>query len=153
MCVFFQVRASKGVDDIPASARALRRAGVLLLLSCALYAAASGRSECVAIVVLLVAELAHVTGELLQSAGSWGYGYGLAPEALQGQYQGLFSMNYAVSGMLGPVVVTAVAIGWGWPGWLVIGAAFAVLGAALGPVGRWAAANRPAPVEFADLSV
>jgi predicted MFS family arabinose efflux permease len=152
MCVLFQVRASKGVDDIRSSSRALRQAGLLLLASCALYAAAGGRSEWVAIVVLLLAELAHVTGELLQSAGSWGYGYGLAPEALQGQYQGLFSMNYAVSGMLGPVVVTAVAIGWGWPGWLVIGGAFAGLGFALGPVGRWAAANRPTPVEFAELN-
>lgn len=150
VCVAFQVRASKGIDDIASSGRALRRCGLLLLLSCAAYAATAGRSPTVAVLLLIVAELLHVTGELFQAAGSWGYGYGLAPEVLQAQYQGLFSMSYAVSGMLAPVVVTTIVVGWGWPGWLVVGAAFALLGLALGPVGRWAERNRPAPVAFVD---
>lgn len=150
MCVVFQIRASRGVDDIPAAAKVLRRCGVLLFVSCALYAAASGRSASVAIVLLLLAEFAHVCGELFQAAGSWSYGYELALDELQGQYQGLFSMSYAVSSMLAPVIVTTVAVGWGWPGWLLIGASFAALGAGMGPAGRWAAAHRPAPLEFTD---
>jgi hypothetical protein len=143
MCVLFQVRASRGVDDIGASATALRRCGVLLFVACALYGLAGGRSRDVAIVLLLVAELVHVCGELLQAAGSWGYGYGLAPDRLQGQYQGLFSMSYGISNMLAPIIVTTVVVGGGLPGWLVIGAMFLVVGVVMGPVGHWAEANRP----------
>jgi MFS family permease len=144
MCVVFQIRASRGIDDIASSGKALRRCGVLFLVSYSLYAAAAGRSPTVAVVILVVAELFHVTGELYQAAGSWGYGYLLAPELLQGQYQGLFSMSYAVSGMLAPVIAATVVIGLGWPGWLVIGVVLAVVGIVMGPLGAWAAANRPA---------
>jgi MFS family permease len=150
ICVLFQIRASRGVDDIPSSARALRRCGVLLFAACAIYGLSGGRSRDVAIVLLLVAELVHVTGELFQAAGSWGYAYGLAPDHLQGQYQGLFSMSYGVSNMLAPVIVTTVVVGGGLGGWLLIGTMFLVVGVAMGPVGRWAAANRPelaAPVQ------
>ncbi|HEX3823481.1 MAG TPA: MFS transporter [Mycobacteriales bacterium] len=144
MCVLFQIRASRGVDDIASSARALRRCGALLFVACLLYGLAGGRSRDIAIVLLLVAEFVHVIGELLQAAGSWGYGYGLAPEQLQGQYQGLFSMSYGVSSMLAPIIVTTLVVGGGLPGWLLIGAMFLVVGFAMGPVGRWAEANRPA---------
>jgi hypothetical protein len=143
MCVVFQIRASRGIDDIPSSARALRRCGALLFLACLLYGLAGGRSRDLAIVLLLVAELFHVCGELLQAAGSWGYGYGLAPDHLQGQYQGLFSMSYGVANMLAPIIVTTIVVGGGLPGWLLIGAMFFAVGIALGPVGRWAEANRP----------
>jgi MFS family permease len=144
MCVLFQVRASRGIDDISSSAKALRRCGVLLFVACLLYGLSGGRSRDVAIVLLLVAELVHVIGELYQAAGSWGYGYGLAPEQLQGQYQGLFSMSYGVSNMLAPVIVTSVVIGGGLTGWVLLGVMFTVVGLVMGPLGQWAAAHRPA---------
>jgi dipeptide/tripeptide permease len=143
-CVLFQIRASRGIDDVASSAKALRRCGLLLFGACFLYGLAGGRSRDVAIVLLLVAELVHVCGELYQAAGSWGYGYGLAPEHLQGQYQGLFSMSYGISNMLAPIIVTSVVIGGGLAGWVLLGAMFAVVGLVMGPVGRWAEANRPA---------
>jgi MFS family permease len=115
----------------------------LLFVACLLYGLAGGRSRDLAIILLLVAELFHVCGELLQAAGSWGYGYGLAPEQLQGQYQGLFSMSYGVANMLAPIIVTTIVVGGGLQGWLLIGAMFFVVGLAMGPVGRWAEANRP----------
>lgn len=143
MCVLFQVRVSRGVDDLQASTRAIRRCGVLLLLACVTYGLAGGRDRDVAIVVLLVAELIHVTGELFQAAGSWGFGYGLAPDLLQGQYQGLFSMSYSVSSMLAPVIVTTFVVSDGLAGWIGIGVLLLVVAFAMGPVGRWAEANRP----------
>lgn len=148
MCVLLQVRASRDVDTIPASITAFRRSGLLLLVSCVLYAAAGGRSTTVAIILLLVAEMVHVGGELLQAAGSWGFGFGLAPERLQGQYQGLFTMSFSVSNMLGPIIVTTFVVGGGWWGWTGIGVAFALIGAAMAPVGRWAQANRPTVAEI-----
>jgi MFS family permease len=144
MCVLFSVPASRGIDDIKSAGRALRRSGALFLVSCVIYGLAGGRSAGVAIVLLVVAELAHVSGELLQAPGSWGYGYGLAPDDLQGQYQGLFTMSYSISSMLAPVIVTSVVIAGGFFGWLLIGLMFLVVGIALGPLGRWAEANRPA---------
>ncbi|MFD6261273.1 hypothetical protein ACFWFK_09080 [Micromonospora chalcea] len=41
------------------------------------------------------------------------------------------------------MVVTTLAIGWGVPGWLVLGAVFLLLGALVPPVVRWAARTRP----------
>jgi len=144
MCVLFQVRASRGVDDLKSSVRAVRRCGVLFLLACTVYGLTGGRDRDVAIVLLIVAELIHVTGELFQAAGSWGIGYGLAPELLQGQYQGLFSMSYAIANMLAPVIVTTFVVSDGLAGWIGIGVLFLVVAFATGPVGRWAEANRPA---------
>jgi MFS family permease len=143
MCVALQVRASRNVDDMPSASRALRRCGLLLFVACLIYGLSGGRSRDVAIVLLVVAELAHVSGELLQAAGSWVYGYGLAPDRLQGQYQGLFSMSYGVSNMLAPIIVTTLVVGGGLFGWMLIGGLFLVIGFAMGPVGRWADAHRP----------
>lgn len=144
ICVLFQVRASRDVDSPPSSARALRRSGALLFGACALFGLSGHGSETTAIVLLVAAALVHVTAELLQSAGSWGLGYNLAPDHLQGQYQGVFTLSYGVSNMLAPVVVTTLVVSGGLPGWLGIGAVFLLIGVAMGPVARWAAANRPA---------
>jgi hypothetical protein len=51
-------------------------------------------------------------------------------------------MGMQLGGMLAPVLVTTLAIGWGAPGWLVLGALFVVLGALMPPVVRWAARHR-----------
>ncbi len=76
----------------------------------------------------------------------------LAPDELQGQYQGLFSMSYGIANMLAPVIVTTIVIGGGLFGWLLIGAMFLVVGLAMGPLGRWAEANRPlVPVVMSRL--
>ena len=45
--------------------------------------------------------------------------------------------------MLAPVVVTTLALGWGVPGWLVLGGLFLLLGALVPPVVRWAGRTRP----------
>lgn len=143
--VLFQVRASRGTENLDAAARASRRSGVLLAGSCLLFAAAAGRSSAVAVAVLVVAALVQVGGELLQAAGSWGLGFGLAPDHRQGQYQGVFSTGFSVSAMLAPVVVVTLTISVGPLGWAVLGALFLAVGAAMVPVAGWAAANRPAP--------
>jgi hypothetical protein len=149
MCVIFQVRVSRDVDDVRSSVTALRRSGLLLFAACVLFGLAGGRSRDIAVVLLLCAAFVHVCGELLQAAGSWGLGFGLAPDHLQGQYQGLFTMSYGVSNMLAPVVVTTVAVGGGLGGWVLIGLLLLGAALALGPIGRWAAANRPAA--FGDM--
>ncbi|MGN9892837.1 MFS transporter [Micromonospora sp. L31] len=142
--VLFQVRASRGTEELPGAARAARRAGVVIAVACALFAASAGVPTAVAVALLLAGALVHVVGELWHAAAGWGISFGLAPARAQGQYQGAYGMGMQFGGMVAPVVVTSLAVGWGAPGWLVLGGLFLVLGALVPPVVRWAARTRPA---------
>ena len=139
--VAFQVRASRGVETVAQGAVALRRAGIVLAVACVIFAMSGGASAPVAVTLLLVATLVHVTGELLQSAGGWAVSFGLAPEDRQGEYQGLFSTGFAATSMLAPAVLTALCVTWGWPGWIVLGAVFAAAGVGMVPLVRRAEAR------------
>lgn len=126
--VLFQVRASKGSGDVRAGARMYARAGYLVAGACLLYAVAAGVSRIVACVILVVAALVHVAGELIGSAGSWSIGFGLANQNHQGQYQGVYSMGFGLGGAIGPSVVTALAIGMGKIGWVILAGIFLTTG-------------------------
>lgn len=141
-CVLLQVRASKGAVDVPTSAVVMRRGALLLALSYLVFSLSGGRSAGVAIALLLVAALVNVSGELLQSAGSWGLGFGLAAEHAQSQYQGLYSTGFALSSMLGPILVTSTAIAHGTAGWVVLAVVFASAGLLSVPVTAWAQRTR-----------
>jgi MFS family permease len=142
MVVLFQVRAARGTEEVAGAARASRRAGVAIAVACLLFAASGAAATPAAVALLLAGALTHVVGELWQSAAGWGISFGLAPAHAQGQYQGAYGMGMQLGGMLAPVLVTTLAIGWGGPGWLVLGALFVVLGALMPPVVRWAGRNR-----------
>ncbi|MEU4290290.1 MFS transporter [Kribbella sp. NPDC026596] len=137
-----QVRASRGIVDTATAARATRTAGLLLLASMVLFATASVGDAVVAIIVLVVAALVQVAGELLQSSGSFLLGFDLAAEHAQGQYQGVWNTSTSVSSMLAPTVMALLPLGLGVPGWIILGAWFAVTGALFVPVVRWAAARQ-----------
>ena len=92
----FQVRASRGTEEVTPAAAAVRTSGWIVLAACAIFAAASGRGAVAATLILLLGALVHVVGEMRQSAGGWGVAFGLAPDHLQGQYQGLFSTAHGV---------------------------------------------------------
>lgn len=141
--VLFQVRASRGSEDVVGGARALRHCGALLAGCCALFALAAGRPAWLALLLLVLGGLVHVGAELLYSAGTWALAYDLAPEHAQGQYQGMFVMTTNVGNMLTPIAVTALVLGLGWTGWLVLGAVLLGAGTAAPAVGRWALRTRP----------
>ena len=144
--VALQVRMSRGTDDLGAAARASRRAGVLLLAACVLFGLSAERSAAVAVAFLVLGAVVHVFGEMLQSAGAWGLAFGLAPDHLQGQYQGVFATGFAVGGMLGPALMTALVVGLGQWGWLLLGVVFVVAGVAMVPLGAWAERTRTEPL-------
>ncbi|WP_433366171.1 MFS transporter [Streptosporangium sp. CA-115845] len=145
--VLFQVRVARRVSDLETAARSVRRAGAVLLASCAVFALSSaGSSAWVAGLVLLVAACLQVLGEMMQASGAWEIGFDLAPDGKQGQYQGFFGSGAAVARMLGPLLLTTLIVTWGTPGWLVLGGLFLLSGLAMGPAVRWALrTRRPSP--------
>lgn len=139
----FQVRVARVVRDLTTASRAVRISGLLLLLSCGVFAASSaGGLAWVAVVVLLIAVGLQVFGEMLLSSGAWEISFGLAPDGKHGQYQGFFGSGLAAARAIGPLLLTALLITWGTPGWLVLGAVFLAAGAAMAPAVRWAERSR-----------
>ncbi|WP_067170135.1 MFS transporter [Microtetraspora niveoalba] len=137
--VLFQVRIARGVNGLRTAARFVRHAGVAMFAACAVFALSSaGTSAWAAGAVLLAGAALQVLGEMALSAGAWEIGFGLAPSDRQGQYQGFFGTGTSVARMLGPLLLTTLVVGWGTPGWLLLGGLFLVAGAAMGPAVRWA---------------
>jgi MFS family permease len=148
--VLFQVRAARGTDEPRGASRAARRAGLALFGACGLYALSDASRGGVTIALLVAGALVHVVAELWHAASGWGNWFGLAPADAHGQYQGTYSLGLQFGQMLAPLAVTALAVGWGGPGWLLLGAAFVLVGAAMPPVVSWALRTRrpagaPAP--------
>ena len=144
LVALLQVRASRGTHDVRAAGRAVRRGAVLLAGACVLYAAAGYGILVAATALLRLAAVAHSLGEVLSEAGGWGMAFELADPRRAGAYQGLSQTGYALAGMVAPVVVTALPIRFGTPGWLVLGEVFVVAGAGAAWVARRAADARPA---------
>lgn len=142
--VLFQVRASRGTEELTGAARAARRAGAVIAVACVLFAASGGVPTAAAVGLLLAGAFVHVIGELWHAAAGWGISFGLAPPHAQGQYQGAYGMGMQLGGMIAPMVVTSLAVGWGVPGWVLLGGLFLLLGTLVPPVVRWAERSRPA---------
>ncbi|MEK2493402.1 MFS transporter [Kitasatospora purpeofusca] len=147
----FQVRTARAVTGLPSAARAVRQAGAVLLASCAVFALSAAPVPVWAMAALLVGgAVLQVFGEMKQSAGSWQIAFDLAPADRLGQYQGFFGTGVAVARTAGPLLLTALLLDGGGPGWLVLGALFLAAGCAMGPAVRYAERDRsswltPAP--------
>ncbi|MEV6526744.1 MFS transporter [Longispora sp. NPDC051575] len=152
--VLFQVRVARRVTDLRSAARLIRWAGAVMLVSCAVFAlSGDGRGKWTSAAILLVAAGLQVVGEMMQASGAWEISFGLAPDGKQGQYQGFFGTGTAVARMLGPLLLTTLVIGWGAPGWLVLGGLFLGAACAVGPAVRWAERDRATPVPANGVSI
>ncbi len=146
MVVTLQVRFSRGSGDVVRAARAFRRSGLLIGLGFLCYAAAEGANAVVACAVLVLGMIFHTLGELYSSGASWGIGFGMAREDLQGQYQGAYALGRSISGILAPLIVISTAVTLGRPGWVILAAGLVLVGAAFSPLVRsYLRATDPAP--------
>ena len=134
--VLLQVRFTKGTGDLAFSARVFRRSGLFIGLACVLYSLAEGASPILACVILVVAAVTDVVGELFGSAAGWAISFGMAIEGMQGQYQGVYSLSFGIANIFGPLIVTSTALAMGRPGWWVLGALFVATGLAYPPLIR-----------------
>jgi hypothetical protein len=142
LVVGFQVRAARGVTDVPSAGRTMRRGAFLLAGSWILIALCAGLPGWAAATLLVGAVVVETAGEVLTSAAGWELSYVLADDRHHGAYQGVFNGGFSAASMLGPVVVTATALHIGFGGWAILAAVFAGCGLALPPVAAWAAARR-----------
>lgn len=138
----FQVRLTRGIDDVMSSARAM-------VLGCAWIAAgfviisfSDGATAAAAIALLVVGAVVHVVGEMIASGGQWGISMGLAPDDRQGQYQGFAGLGFSLSNVIAPTLIALLCIEWGRPGWWVMGGLVMAAGLLLVPVCRWALRTR-----------
>ncbi|MCI3274641.1 MFS transporter [Streptomyces cylindrosporus] len=137
--MLFQVRTARGVTGLASATRAVRRSGWVMFGACAVFALSAGVSPWVAVGALVVGAVLQVVAEMGQSAGSWQLSFDLAPADRVGEYQGFFGTGVTVARTLGPLVLTSLLVGWGTPGWLLLGGATVVASYAMGPATRRAA--------------
>jgi MFS family permease len=143
MVVALQVRASRGVDTNAAAARAWRRSGWAFLAGMTLIGLTAGMPGWIAALVILLGTGVHTIGELWQAAASFELRYSLAPAHAQGQYAGVTKLADGLAGAAAPSILGLVCIGWGEPGWCLMGGIFVVTGLLIPRVVRWAEKARP----------
>jgi MFS family permease len=138
----FQVRMSRGAEDVTTGARAVLRGGVWIAASFVLIAFTDGIERGVAVPLLLLSAGVHVVGEMMSSSGQWGVVMGLAPMERQGQYQGFSGLAFSLSRVVAPTLITVLCIEWGRPGWLVLGGLILTATVLIKPVSAWGVATR-----------
>jgi len=144
LVVLFQVRIGKTVQTIRQGGAAIRRAGVIFLVSCSAMGLAAGIPAWAALLLLAAAVVLHTYGELWHSSGTFALDFGLAPEHAQGQYQGLVGMGNGAGQALSPFVLIGLVLAGGRLGFVLLGAWFVLLGLAAPAVARWGERTRPA---------
>ena len=126
--VLFQVRTSKSSTDIKAAVRLFQRASFYVAISSLIYATAHGVNSILASIIMLVGMAVHVAGELFGSNAAWMIAMELADERRQGVYQGIWSMGFGLTDMIGPTLLVALVIGIGQFGWVILAFWFALMG-------------------------
>jgi MFS family permease len=144
MVVLFQVRVGRTVQTMSQAGAALRRAGMIFLVSCSAMGLAAGLPGWGALLLLAGAVVLHTYGELWQSSATFALDFGLAPPHAQGQYQGLLSMGNFAGQALSPLILVGLVLSGGRLGFVLLGAWFTLLGLAGPAVARWGERTRPA---------
>ncbi|HEY4224991.1 MAG TPA: MFS transporter [Pseudolysinimonas sp.] len=126
--IVLTVPLSRNTHHFRTAGRVSLIAGVLLAVACGAYAIAHSVPVLWACVALVVASLIAAVAEVLSQAGGWGLSFELADPITVGSYQGVFGTSYALGTAVGPALIAATAIAWGWPGWALLGLLFIVAG-------------------------
>ncbi|WP_259407923.1 MFS transporter [Streptomyces akebiae] len=142
MIIVLQVTFSRRVDTPRRAALALRRSGWAFCAACAAIAWAAGSPPWAAVALLGAAVVIHGLGELWQAAGGFEVSNVLAPQHAIGQYLGVFGIGMGLAESFGPALLTWLCVGWGKPGWHVMGVLFLAAGLTAPAVVRWAESTR-----------
>jgi MFS family permease len=141
--IVLQVRVGTNVVTIRQGGAAMRRAGVMFLLSCSAIGFAAHLPAWPAFLLLAAAIVVHSLGETSHAAASFALDFGMAPAHAQGQYQGLAGLGIGVGAAAAPVVMIGLCLTYGVAGWIGLGVFFALLGLAAPAIARWGERTRP----------
>jgi MFS family permease len=144
LVVLFQARIGKNAGSIRAGGRALRRAGIMLLVSCSAIGLAVGLAGWAALSLLIGAVVLLTVAELWFVSGSYALEFGLPPAHAQGQYQGLSGIGITLGATTAPILMVGVVLSLGRAGWVGLGVVFLLLGLVAPAVARWGERTRPA---------
>ena len=142
LAVLFQQRASRLVRTYVDAAKAQRAAGVLLATTCGCLAASATGSRAGATLLLIAAVLTLTAAELLKASAAWQITFTLAPPTRAAEFFATYGLGRMAAQIGGPVLVTAVVLALGSPGWLLLASLFLAGAAATPPLAR-AARARP----------
>lgn len=140
--VSFQVYVARRVSTVRSAVRGVLLSGVLFVIACGVFGVSGSATAVGASLLLGLAALLHVTGELFQASASFVFGFDLAPDNAQGQYQGLYGMGHALAAMLAPTVMALLPLGMGVPGWWILAGILLAASLATKPVVAWAVRTR-----------
>ncbi|GLZ75461.1 MFS transporter [Actinorhabdospora filicis] len=143
MAIALQVPATRRADSVTGAASLVRLAGLSSGAACLLFPLTLYVPTWTAVALLIAAAVLLTGAELWHSAGGFTISMDLAPEHALGAYQGVFGLSSALHSSVGPALVTALALVWGGPGWLVLAAFSAGLGLLARPLTAWALRKRP----------
>jgi MFS family permease len=145
--VLFMNRVNRSGSTVTGAARLGLRSGIVLAVSCLIFAATYHGSGLWVQVVLLAAAAVHVVGEMFFVGSGYGVSVGLTPDDAHGEYQGVFLSGQTAAMMLAPGIMTALLVGMGIGGWLVLAALYLVGGLGTVAVSAWAVRQRGLPAE------
>ena len=127
--MLMQVRLARRVTNACDARRSIFFATLLLSAACFFFAAMAVPSAVwLTVVFALLAAMLHVLGEMMHMAGAWDLSFRLAPPGQEGEYQGFFNTSSAAAEMFGPILLTALLVGWGLPGWVFLAIVFSATG-------------------------
>jgi hypothetical protein len=152
LVVIGQMRIGERVKTLQQGGVAMRRAGVIFMISCAAMGFADGLPGWAALLLLVAAVALHTYGELWHTAASYALDFGLAPEHAQGEYQGLAGMGLGAGQAAAPILLIGVCLSFGRAGFMGLGICFGLLGLAGPALARWGQRTRPASPEASSAS-
>jgi hypothetical protein len=124
-----QVWMTRWVRDFKSATKVAQLSGVALTLACLLISGTSVLSATWATVIVLLAGILHLAGELLQSSSSWAIAFDAAPDSRIGEYQGVLNAGMDAGSVISPILLAWVVTDSGNVGWLVLAALFLSLAA------------------------
>jgi len=145
LVVVLQVRVTRRASTVAGAAQIQRWAFLAIAFAC-LIVSPTGRLGALTATVLLLASTILLTfGEIWGEGAWWSLRYSLADPDAQGAYGAAFALGQAAPGVLGPVMVTSLAIGLGSRGWLILTGIFLGCGSINGWPVKLAVRQRAAP--------
>ncbi|GAA1977082.1 MFS transporter [Catenulispora subtropica] len=130
-------------ETVAQGGRALRTSGLAVAAGCAVLAVSAEGPRWAQAAVLLFGAAIICAASVWALAAGFSLSFGLSPAHAQGEYQGLNLLGLDAAAAVGPALLTALVLGFGGPGWFVLGAGFAAAGLLGPPVTRWAQRTRP----------